>query len=307
MPDKPAAEVRIDARLVRELLAAQAAHAITDAASLALEKVAEGWDSEVWRLGEDLAVRLPRRELAAPLVLNEQRLLPGIAERLRPTGVRVPAPILAGRPGSGYPWAWSVVPWIPGSRGLDVPRSRRSDWAGPLADALAALHVVALPDYPINPLRGRPLKTRHAVFHERLAALRSVGLLDDATAVALRDIWLAGVAAAPWNAAPVCIHGDLHPGNLVARDGDLLGIIDFGDVTAGDPAYDLAVAWLAFDERGREQFVAATDARYDVETWRRAHAWAAGVAVLLLAHSDDVPDFAALGREVAHEVVDVTV
>ena len=111
-----------------------------------------------------------------------------------------------------------------------------------------------------------------------------------------------GTRRAPWAREPVWIHGDLHPANLVAQGSRLTGIIDFGDVTAGDPAYDLAVAWLAFDEDGRERFVAATNGRYDRATWVRAHAWAAAVALMLLAHSDDEPAYAALGREAFDEV-----
>ncbi|HKP06097.1 MAG TPA: hypothetical protein VJU58_02490, partial [Microbacterium sp.] len=98
MPDKPAAEVAIDSALIRSLLAGQAEALIPGAAALPLEKVAEGWDSEVWRLGDRHAVRLPRRALAAPLVLHEQLVLPGIAERLARVGVRAPAPVVAGVP-----------------------------------------------------------------------------------------------------------------------------------------------------------------------------------------------------------------
>ncbi|MCC2032414.1 phosphotransferase [Microbacterium allomyrinae] len=303
MPDKPAAEVAIDAALVRSLVAGQALEKIPDAASLALMKVAEGWDNEVWRLGDELAVRLPRRAPAAPLVRNEQRALPAIAERLRPTGVRVPAPLLAGVPTDAYPWAWSIVPWIAGVRGLDVVRAERAPWAAPLAAALAALHVAAPDDHPINPVRGVPLGRRDTVFHERLAALRGAGTIGDTSAEALRDRWIRGVEAPSWVDDPVWIHGDLHPGNLVAEEGTLVGIIDFGDVTAGDPAYDLAVAWLAFDQAGRRLFRAATATRYDSATWVRARAWAAAVVVMFLTHSDDEPAYAALARAAAIEVI----
>lgn len=304
MPDKPAAEIQIDADLIRSLVVSQASHAVADAATLELAKIAEGWDSEVWRLGNELAVRLPRRRLAAPLVLNEQRVLPAIARRLAATGVRVPEPVVAGSPGAGFPWAWSIVPWIAGTRGLDVPRAARTGWASTLADALRALHVAAPPDHPVNPVRGRPLDTRDAVFHERLGGLLGTGVLDAETAAELERIWRTGVATPVWSQDPVWIHGDLHPGNLVARGGSLEGIIDFGDVTAGDPAYDLGVAWLAFDASGRDRFIAATGARYDTATWQRAHAWAAAVIVALLTHSDDAPDYAALAREAIPEVVD---
>ncbi|WP_127819397.1 phosphotransferase [Microbacterium sp. CPCC 204701] len=303
MSDRPVAEIAIDAALVRSLVVSQATQAIPDAATRTLEKVTEGWDSEVWRFGDDAAVRLPRRALAAPLVLHEQRSLPEIAQRLAPTGVRVPEPVVAGLPAAGYPWAWSVVPWIDGARGLDVPRHARTGWAATLAAALRALHVSAPADHPVNPVRGRRLDTRDAVFHERVDGLRRTAMLDEATADALQRVWQAGVSAPAWRHAPVWIHGDLHPGNLVAHGGELRGIIDFGDVTAGDPAYDLAVAWLAFDPHGRQDFVAATDHGYDPDTWQRARAWAAAFAVVLLAHSDDAPDYAALARDAIPQIL----
>ncbi|GAA5208261.1 aminoglycoside phosphotransferase family protein [Microbacterium kyungheense] len=304
MHDKPTAEIDIDTALVRRLVIEQA-QSIPHAAELPLEKVAEGWDSEVWRLGAEYAVRLPRRDLAAPLVLSEQRVLPGIAERLAPLGVPVPAPVVCGAPSGDYPWAWSVVRWIEGDAGLDVPRAARAGWADQLAAALVALHTEAPADFPVNPVRGRPLQTRAAAFAERIATARETGVLDEATADALTAAWQEGLRTPGWNGPPVWIHGDLHPGNLVSRDGALAGLIDFGDVTAGDPAYDLAVAWLAFDAAGRARFIAATGAHYDTATWRRAHAWAAAVALVLLVHSDDNPDYFALGSDaVTHVLAD---
>lgn len=302
MSDKPPAEVTIDAALVRALVIAQGADSVPDAATLPLAKVAEGWDSEVWRLGAELAVRMPRRALAAPLVRHEQLVLPGIAGRLAPAGVRVPNPVVAGVPTDDYPWPWSIVPWIEGDRALDLPRAERTSWVDTLAAALAALHVDAPADHPVNPVRGRALRTRAAAVGERLVALRRTRRLDEASAGALDRVWQAGLSEPEWSRPPAWIHGDLHPGNLVVFAGDLVGIIDLGDVTAGDPAYDLAVAWLAFDAAGRKRFIAATGSRYDAATWRRARAWAAAVALTLLAHSDDNPDYAELGRDAAAEV-----
>src|SRR5262245_3845187 len=123
MPDKPSAEVVIDEALVRTLLADQAGW--MDAAARPIRQDAAGWDCSVWRVGEEWAVRLPRRALAAPLVLHEQRVLPAIAKRLAVTGIRVPAPVVHGAPAAGYPWPWSVVPWVEGTRGIDVRRADR--------------------------------------------------------------------------------------------------------------------------------------------------------------------------------------
>ena len=298
--DMPSAEVAIEAPLVRRLLSHQAP---ADMASLPLRRVAEGWDNEIWRLGDKLAVRLPRRAVAAPLIEHEQQSLPLIAPAVEATGVRVPTPVVRGAPADGFPWAWSVVPWFAGTRGIDVPRSERTAWAAPLARALAALHVAAPAGHPVNPVRGRPLQTRAAAFDERVHRLMASGRLDASTASALADVWRRGLAERPWGAPPVWVHGDLHPGNLVADGSRLAAIIDFGDVTAGDPAYDLAVAWLAFDDTGRSAFIAANGDRHDRATWIRAHAWAASIAVVLLAHSDDNPDYARLGTAAADEVL----
>jgi len=303
MPRKPAAEVDIDEALVRTLLAAQAGDAMPDAARLPLRKVAEGWDSEVWRLGDAFAVRLPRRAVAAPLVLHEQRTLPGISARLRPLGIAVPDPIVRGEPTPEYPWHWSVVPWTEGERALAVPRTERTAWAADLGRAMLALHTPAPADHPVNPYRGVPLADRDASVRERIGALRDGKALPHDALDALESVWDAGLRAEAWTVGPMWVHGDLHPGNLVVRDGSLAAIIDFGDVTAGDPAYDLAVAWLAFDSSGRARFHAATAARYDQATWTRARAWAASVALMLLAHSDDEPEYAALAQDAASEVI----
>lgn len=97
----------------------------------------------------------------------------------------------------------------------------------------------------------------------------------------------------------VWIHGDLHPGNLLVHHCDPAAIIDFGDVTAGDAAYDLASAWMLFDDAGREHFRRATHDRYDAATWARARAWAAGFAVLLIDSNDDRPELRHLGEDIA--------
>ena len=121
MPDSPAAEIAIDETLVRGLLRAQA----PDAAARPLTRAASGWDCETWRLGDDLAVRLPRRAAAAPLLVNEHAVLPVIAELLRPSGIGIPAPVARGTPTEDYPWRWSVVPWFDGTDALAAPRGRR--------------------------------------------------------------------------------------------------------------------------------------------------------------------------------------
>jgi len=291
----PAAEHTIDEALIRALLRTQGA-TIPDAAGLPLRLLTTGWDNELWRLGDEYVVRLPRRAIAAPLVRHEHRWLPEVAARVEPTGVHVPVPLVCGEPGEGYPWPWTVAAWTDGDAALTVPRGIRSSWAVPLAHALRALHTPAPPDHPVNPFRGVPLAVRADRFAERLASLRARPDADGARLDAAADAWRDALAAEPWNRAPVWIHGDLHPGNLVAQGRTLRAIIDFGDITAGDPAYDLAIGWLAFDAEGRAAFVDEL-ADVDAATWRRARGWAAAVTLILLDASDDNPAYLALGRE----------
>ena len=288
----PAAEVDVDVPLVRSLLRDQ--H--PDLSGLSLEVVANGWDNVVLRLGDDLAVRVPRRQLAARLVEHEQRWLPDIAARVGSV-VPVPAPVRTGRPALGYPWSWSIVPWLPGT-----PIGARA--AGvPVAEALAAfvglLHVAAPAGAPANPFRAVPLASRSDAVLARLDGH------DVHRAGELAALWRAAAAAPTHAGPPVWVHGDLHPFNLLVDSSSagvdhLSAVIDFGDVTAGDPAVDLATAWLTFDQPGRRAFrarVAASDA-----TWQRARGWVVALASALA--TADEHAFRSVARRSINAVLD---
>ncbi len=292
MADSPAAERTLAEDEVRELVRTVSPRL----ASLPLTRVAEGWDNVTWRLGTDLAVRVPRRELAATLIRHEHRALPQLAMRLAAAGVRAPLPVVAGAPTSTFPWSWSIVPWLPGEHVLGLPRHRNTVWAGQLASVLSALHQPAPDDAPHNPVRGVPLRSRDDSIRSRLAEL------PPRVATPLAALWEAGLDAAP-AAESVWIHGDLHPGNILADGDRLVALVDFGDVTAGDPAYDLAAGWLVFDAEGRHVFRRATADRYDEATWLRARAWAAAVSAILCHASDDRDDLRAVGFDTAAELI----
>lgn len=234
--------------------------------------VRSGWDNAVFRLGESLAVRVPRRELAVPLLRHEQRWLPELAPRLP---LAVPVPVFAGAAQPGYPWPWSVVPWFDGApAAAALPAGGLGEGAvTTIADFLRALHVPAPAEAPASRARGVPLRERSGAVLARLQDPRH------------RAAWLRWSAAPPWEGPPLWLHGDLHPLNIIVDGAGLpAAIIDFGDLTAGDPAYDLAVAWMVFDEPRRRAF------RRRVERsraplawgplWSRARAFALSMAVL---------------------------
>ena len=228
----PAAEVEVSADLVRRLLADQ--H--PDLARLPVEFLANGWDNELYRVGDELVARLPRRALGAQIITNEQRWLPGLAPRLP---LPIPYPERTGVPGCGYPYSWSVVPYLPGAPAAQASSFDPARAAAAIGGFLGALHVLAPADAPANPFRGVPLAERADTFAANLALL--TGQVDRN---AVLRAWDAALAAPGYDGPPVWLHGDLHPANILVDDGQVSGVIDFGDITAGDPASDLSVAWM---------------------------------------------------------------
>ena len=291
---KPAADLVIDSALVRALLCAQ--H--RDLADLSLVEAGEGWDNQLFRLGDSCGVRLPRRALAADLIVHEQRWLPQIAARLP---LPVPAPLRTGQPGCGFPWSWSIVPWFDG-RSAAVTAADPISMAVDLGRFLRALHQPAPEAAPPNPWRGVPLVNRTPSVFECLRNLRE--RVDTAR---ITRLWEESVSAVPWSGRPLWLHGDLHPGNLVVRENRLAAVIDFGDLTAGDPATDLSVAWSALPLEVRPTFRAAASNAFDPiddATWARARGWALTLGLVGIANSLDDPQLEALGHSTLQAVLD---
>ena len=263
----PTAEIEITADLVRSLLVAQ--H--PDLADLPISFAASGWDNAMFRLGQDLAVRLPRREAALSFSVSEQRWLPTLSLPLK-----TPTPLRLGQPGSGFPWPWSVVPWIEGETAdLDQPDA---DQGQALAGFFRALHVPAPNEAPLNPYRGVPLNVRVPLLEPRLEFLAGkTGLVTPAHLA----MWQRALAA-PMDAQPTWLHGDPHPRNVVVNAGKLVAFIDWGDMTRGDPAGDLGAIWMLLADRRARQTAMTTYGASEA-TWDRARGWAFVYGVTLLA------------------------
>ena len=286
------AQQAVDADLVRALLQRQHPRL----AHHPLKAVGDGWVNYVFRLGQDLVIRLPRRESVAGLMAKEQRWLPELTAELE-TATSVP--LYVGVPEASFPYPWSVSEWFDG---LDVslqPRDRNVALAGPLGSFLNAFHREAPADYPANPMAGGTLASRSQTVQERLRS----GMVPHAARIA--EIWEQSAELPPWNGEPLWLHGDLHPANLIAKDGTLQAVIDFGDLTAGDPATDLASAWLVFDAAGRRCLRRALGDRYDGDpfVWLRARGWAVYMASNLLAGADRHPGLNLVGSETLIEIL----
>jgi aminoglycoside phosphotransferase (APT) family kinase protein len=274
-------EVETDVSLVRRLLAGQFPHW----ADLPIAPVkSAGTDNALYRLGDDMAVRLPRIHWATGQVDKEQRWLPRLAPLLP---VAIPVPLGRGEPAEGYPWSWSVYGWLEGENPNVDRLADPQRLAMDLAAFIAALQRLDLTDGP-QAGRGVPLARRDADTRTAIEALRGTVDTDAVTAV-----WEAALRAPEWTGAPVWLHSDLAPGNLLIVDGRLSGVIDFAGVGVGDPAGDLPVAWNLLPAEARSLFRVAMGV--DDATWERGRGWALSIALIQLPYYRDTNPVLAAG------------
>ncbi len=252
-------EIDTDAGLVRRLLASQ--H--PQWAKLPIERVpSAGTDNAMYRLGDELAVRLPRRPGTATAVAKEQRWLPVLAPRLP---LAVPDLVAAGDPDAAFPHPWSVVRWLPGELAtldrLHDPVQAALDLAA-FVLALQALDATGGADH----YRGYPVRSCAGMVRAGIAGLQ--GELD---AGALGEAWDQALAAPDHDRPPVWFHGDLAHLNLLARGGRITAVIDWGTCGVGDPAIDTIIAWELFPPAARQAYREALGV--DDATWERGKGW----------------------------------
>ncbi|MEI6701728.1 MAG: aminoglycoside phosphotransferase family protein, partial [Actinomycetota bacterium] len=245
----PSAEIPITLELVHQLLMDQ--H--PDLAHLPMTVVAEGWDNLIVRLGSDLLGRFPRRHVAVDLILKEQTWLPLLEGRLP---LPIPTPTHIGSVSKRFPYPWSITSYFPGHIASQAAPLDETVVAQQLGAFLGALHHQAPNSAPPSEFgRGTPLSERAWRDDGYLATLR--GHVDTTN---LEAVLQRGRDAATWQGPPLWIHGDLHPANLIADKGTLGAVIDFGDLTAGDPATDLAGLWMLLPESQHHVFWNAYEA-----------------------------------------------
>lgn len=314
----PEADIEVGEGLVRRLLAGLP-DPLGSLHSERISPVAQGWDNSVWRVGDRYAVRIPVRALAAPVVEAAAGWVAKASAPLRDRGIRVPVPVFVGAPADVVPWPWFVVEWVPGRLVRDVPVAERGEVGMALAQALPAMHRPAPPDAPVSPWRGIPLADRQHITSRHVPA--ACEHLGAATVDCLLAIVEEALAAPVWPHEPVWCHGDLHAANLtldvaarsaaahspsrgvLARSCVMstqaagpprlgrtdaargVGVLDFDDLTRGDPAVDLRFLWLVLDELQREEAMGVLEASgaYDVGIWTRARGWAAASFVIPIA------------------------
>jgi aminoglycoside phosphotransferase (APT) family kinase protein len=286
-------EVPTSADLVERLVAAQ----LPQWAGLPAVRVpSSGTDNAIYRLGDDVAARLPRRESSVDQIELERRWLPSLAP-LVPTAI--PETLAVGEPGEGYPFPWSVCRWLPGES-LPQDGYDGTGVAEDLGAFVSAMQRVELPDAPApgeTTYRGLPLATRDE------DTRRAIGELEDEIdTAAATAAWEAMLRIPDWDGAPVWFHGDLLPGNLLREGGRLSAVIDFGCLGMGDPAADLIAGWSVLTGPARDAF--RRSVAVDDDTWARGRGWAFSMALIQLPYYRDTnPGMSANARYVIREIL----
>jgi aminoglycoside phosphotransferase (APT) family kinase protein len=268
-------ELDIDASLVRQLLATQ----FPRWAELPIQRIEPtGTDNAIYRLGEDMVVRLPRVARTVATLEKERAWLPRLAPHLP---LAVPVPLAEGTPTAGYPWVWSVYRWLEGTDATVEPIADLDRAASDLARFIAALQAIdpagGPPPGEHNFFRGEALAARDAAVRVSIAALH-----DEIDVGAVTTAWEAALRAPDWRRPPVWIHGDLDARNVLVEDGRFSAVIDWGSLGVGDPACDAMVAWklLSADTRGTFRDALSVDDA----TWTRGYGWALSQALNALSY-----------------------
>ncbi len=284
-------EVTVDPTLAHALIAGQ----FPQLADLPVRPFDAGWDNTVFRVGDDLLFRFPRREIAVPGVRREIAVLGRLAPHLP---LPIPVPLHVGAPALGFPWPWFGAPRLPGV-GLmttGLPFEDRAAVGAALGEFLRALHSPVLAaevgeGLPPDPTRRADMPYRVALTRARLHELAEAGeWIDDAATHALLD----AAATLPPSSGRAVLHGDLHAAHVLVAGDAVTGVIDWGDLCVGDPAIDLSIAFGALAGPSRAAFLAARGP-LDAATELRARTIAVTLAAILLAYAidQDLPHVAA--------------
>lgn len=274
-------ELDVDETLVRKLLSSQ--H--PEWARLSLTPIrSSGSDHALFRLGDDYVIRLPRVGWATQGINKEYEWVPKIAQNLT---IPVSKPIFKGQPESYYPHFWIVHAWNDGHNPEFEQNDEYLELVKELAAFLNEFHDIKLIGGPAS-RRGVPLKN---LSEETLTSLNQLD--DEVDKNYFTELWNYLVCIPNWERAPVWVHGDFLPGNILVENNHLTAVIDFSDVGIGDPACDLVIAWSLLNKKSREVFKNYLK-NIDENTWERGRGWALSIALIMLPYYMDTNPYYAL-------------
>lgn len=282
-------ELDLDITFVKRLLVEQFPHLsenpITTVRSM-------GTVNAIFRLGDELYVRLPRLAAWAGSIDNEWTWLPKFAPHI---SLKIPQPLVRGKPTDWYPCSWAIYHWIEGSPLQSKLISDERQLAYDLVnfilelrsiDKLGAPHGGRKPLVELDKMTRSAIESSHDVIDTEMASMA----------------WAYSLEAPPWNGNPVWIHGDLLKSNLLVQNSRLCAVIDFGGVGIGDPAADVVPAWSVFNKVGREIFRQKLEV--DDDTWNRARGYALHQALMIIPYYPKTnPEFVTMAKHTIEEIL----
>lgn len=252
-------EIEINTTLVRQLLSSQ----FPEWADLPIHVIKpEGTDNSMYKLGLDKVVRLPRIERAVPSLETEFKWLPKLAPHLP---ISIPVILGKGNPEAFYPFPWMVCRYLEGKSPVIGKMLNHHQTAIDLGNFVVEMQKITLPG-GAKSNRGKPLSEKDQEVREAISLSQ-----DTYDPALLTKIWDACLEIGKWTGKPVWVHGDLHGGNVLARDGKITAVVDFGLAGIGDPACDMMPAWTLLTSETREIFRSIVQP--DNATWIRGLGW----------------------------------
>ena len=249
-------EVEVDGERARALIESQFA----ELRGTSVREIGVGWDNVVFLVDDRWAFRFPRRAIAIPGVEREIEVLRRLASHLP---LPIPEPRWIGTPTAEFRWPWFGAPYLPGvelaASGLaDDARVEAGAALGAFLRELHSPHVARLvgASLPVDPMRRADMGLRIPHARRRLDEVMAAGLWEQTDAV---EHLLADATGLPPPPRTLVLHGDLHARHVLVESGSgrATGVIDWGDVSAGDPSADLSIAYGAFVGPARAAFMKA--------------------------------------------------
>ncbi|MEM1390299.1 MAG: aminoglycoside phosphotransferase family protein [Pseudomonadota bacterium] len=243
-----------------------------------------GTDNDIYRLGSNFCVRLPKSQSSAAQLLKEMKWLP----RMQGLSLAVPQPVFLGDATPELEFGWTIYNWIEGEDLLRSAPLEQDDIAMQIAQFLKSLWAINPEHGPRagsqNHYRGADLHMRDSLTRE---ACRMVS--DEFCSQSLMRVWESALSSSNFHGPLKWVHGDIHAANLIVNNARLVAIIDWGLMGVGDPAVDLLPAWslLSSEMRG----VLKIETCVDKATWNRGKGWALSVSVIAYSYYKDRQNF----------------
>ena len=252
-----------------------------------------GTENVMFSLGEDKLIRLPRVEGAVDSLKKEAKWLPVLGKNLK---IPIPKVLFEGKPSRAYPFPWLIISKLEGAEISNENLVDQSKASQNLAEFILSLRFAPMKKGPICS-RGLPLAKRDKAVRE------SILLLEGAYDIKLlTELWEDSLKASDWQKEPLWLHGDLHKGNLLAKESEISAILDFGLSGIGDPSCDLMAAWTVLEAQSRTEFFSFL--RADNNSIRKARGWALSLGILGYPYYKETnPSFALLAKNAMDEVI----